>query len=80
LFAVVAIGYNTGRVQLSDVENSSCLHSFQASSGITFLGWMSQPKPNVTPNASDSETKLFQENLSLYLPKLPPFAKRYQRP
>jgi len=69
--SVLAVAYSTGKVVLSDIENSSSIHTFQTKSKPTTLLWSSQPK-------SDSHhAECFQDLSSEFLPNLPAFEKGY---
>jgi hypothetical protein len=72
---VLAVGYSSGKVMLCDVENASNLQSMNLSCGVTCLIW----SPDILDGSGSSgESKQFFEDLSdRYLPKLPPFSKRF---
>lgn len=70
---ILAVGYDSGRVVLCDIEKANILHCFESGPAITALTW--DPKcnkslgPDVTP---------FYEDLSgIFLPKIPSLSKTY---
>ena len=71
---VLAVGYSTGKINLCDVENSSCLQSVQLPSKVTCLLWTSDIA--VDCDLSKDGNNCFQDLSDQYLPKLPLFAKR----
>lgn len=77
---VLAVGYDNGRINFCDVENFDCLHSLDVDQCVTFLGWLSEVKQNSSSSEDDisGRKELFEENLSTYLPKLPPLSKSYE--
>jgi hypothetical protein len=75
IFVVLAVGYSTGKINLCDVENASCLQSMQLPSKITCLIWSSDIA--VSCNFSEDDKTFFQDLSSVYLPKLPQFSKRF---
>jgi hypothetical protein len=74
-FVVLAVGYSTGKINLCDVENASCLQSMQLPSKITCLIWSSDIA--VSCSSSEEDKACFQDLSGVYLPKLPPFSKRF---
>ncbi|KAK2166972.1 hypothetical protein NP493_1295g01027 [Ridgeia piscesae] len=73
---VVAVGYDTGQMQLCDVENASCLHSVTLSGAITAICWVSGAMLEGGGTEADDTTEdVFQDMSSHYLPRLPAFSK-----
>jgi Anaphase-promoting complex subunit 4 WD40 domain len=75
IFLVLAIGYSTGKINLCDVENASCLQSMQLPSKITCLIWSTDIA--VSYKSSEDDKTCFQDLSCHYLPKLPQFSKRF---
>ena len=76
MLPVVAVGYDTGQMQLSDVENASCLHSVTLSAAITATCWVSGAMLEGSGTEADDTTEdVFQDMSSHYLPRLPAFSK-----
>ena len=76
ILSVVAVGYDTGQMQLCDVENASCLHSVTLSGAITAICWVSGAMLEGGGTEADDTTEdVFQDMSSHYLPRLPAFSK-----
>ncbi|KAI0241071.1 Anaphase-promoting complex subunit 4 [Lamellibrachia satsuma] len=73
---VVAVGYNTGRIQLCDVENGISLHTLALPTAPTSLCWVAGSMVQGDGTEADQTTgDVFQDMSSHYLPKLPTFSK-----
>ena len=72
-FAVLAVGYATGQVNLCYIENAEVLHSFTVKGEVTCLSWVCQLLPKGQTWSSDPYP---EDNSDLYLPMLQPLNKR----
>lgn len=71
---VLAVGYSTGQVNLTYIENAEVLHTFTLEGEITCLSWVCQLVPKGQSWSCDPYP---EDNSDLYLPRLQPLNKSY---
>ncbi|XP_031628061.1 anaphase-promoting complex subunit 4 [Contarinia nasturtii] len=72
---ILAIGYNSGRVILVDVENHQAVHTLELKSEIVSLNWTQNTKESYDDfDDLQGNTKLFANGHKVYLPPLPNFS------
>ncbi|KAL5022455.1 hypothetical protein ScPMuIL_001610, partial [Solemya velum] len=71
---VLAVGYNTGKINLCDIENSDVLHTLTVKGEITSMAWVTQVLPAGSVWSGDPYP---EDNSDVYLPKLQPLTKSY---
>ena len=76
LFPVIAVSYDTGKIQLCDVENACSLHTLTLDAPSTTMCWVagSMLEGDGT-EGGETTPDVFQDMSSHYLPRLPTFAK-----
>lgn len=70
---VLAVGYNTGKINLCDIENSDILHTLTVNGEITSMTWVTQVLPGGAVWSGDPYP---EDNCDVYLPKLQLLTKR----
>ncbi|ESO93063.1 hypothetical protein LOTGIDRAFT_162086 [Lottia gigantea] len=71
---VLAVGYYSGKIQLTNTENASVLHSAEVGGKITSLSWINQEFSEESPWSAEPYP---EDNSSDILPKLPSLDKSY---
>ena len=68
------------------MEDSTCLHKLNFSFSVTFLGWITETNTNLNVNKQEAAVGIQEEDEFMdgfkdisaeFLPRLPPFSKRY---